>query len=325
MKRLLLTCGAAALLFSAGAAWADDEPVPVEIEAVMPDVDTTPAAVEPLGTTFLFATAQLEKDVTTNELINFTTLVNLDQLVDNTHATAFAESTATAKQTATNDTSATSAVDRTDTIAGAGLGNEGAVSTNQASGDQNNQGTIVSAAITNSGASTEAGFAHAQAEATQTNGAALVANPLDDGPALIPSPGNDVEAVNVAFRDALITGSFNHDIGLVFANQSVGNNNNQLNVLSLAFSDRPQGVAIAEADLGQFNTDNKVGESDGIQVDSTGTAVRVAGIGINKSATIDGSLIGILGIFGVNQEAGNNGNQANIVSVAAIGVGLPGF
>ena len=41
--------------------------------------------------------------------------------------------------------------------------------------------------------------------------------------------------------------------------------------------------------------------------------------GVNKSATIDtGSITGNTGIIGVNQEAGNFGNQANIVSFAAV-------
>jgi len=62
-----------------------------------------------------------------------------------------------------------------------------------------------------------------------------------------------------------------------------------------------------------------VGESGSTHQDLT------APIGINKSATIDTSLNGDEGIFGVNQAVGNNGNQANIVSVAAVGTNLPSF
>jgi hypothetical protein len=32
-----------------------------------------------------------------------------------------------------------------------------------------------------------------------------------------------------------------------------------------------------------------------------------------------------IGVFGVNQSVGNNGNQANLVSVAAVGNNLPSF
>lgn len=327
MKKLLLTCGVVALLAGAGAAQA---------QAVPPSVDTTPAETEGLFTTYLFATAQLDKDVYTNELIDITTYVNLDQLVDNTHATGFAESSAMAKQTNTDQHDCGNCAEKTDTLDNAGSSNVGIVSINQASGNMNNQGTLVSAAIdsktfnppppppgvpptpvTPSGEPVDPGFAHAQAEATQVNGGAIIGIPGREGPIL--SPGNDVEAVGLLFRDALITNSLNHNEGLVYANQSSGNNNNQVNVLSLAFSERPQGVAIAEADLGQFNTLNKVGESDAVHDGQPD------GVGINKSATITGSLIGNVGIFGVNQTVGNNGNQANIVSVAAIGTNLPSF
>jgi hypothetical protein len=88
----------------------------------------------------------------------------------------------------------------------------------------------------------------------------------------------------------------------------------------LAFSERDSGVAIAEADLGQFNTLNHVGESN--TVNASGA---IGTVGIHKNATVTGSLNGDIGIFGVNQTVGNNGNQANIVSIAAIGTGLPTF
>ena len=127
---------------------------------------------------------------------------------------------------------------------------------------------------------------------------------------------NDVEAVDLTFRNALIDNSVNHNVGVSYVNQATGNNTNQLNELAVAFSERDTGVAIAEADLGQFNTGNHVGE---------GATVASAPIGINKNATVTASLNGNTGIFGVNQSVGNNGNQANIVSVAAIGTNLPGF
>jgi hypothetical protein len=331
MKKLLLTCGVVALLAGAGTAQAQSAADPT---GVAPDTNfTTPVDTGPTGVTFLYATAVLDKDVNTQELINITTLVDLDQTVDDTTATGFAESTAMAKQTNTDNHDCGNCAEKTDTINGSGNNNTGLVSINQAAGNMNNQGTLVSAAIdsktfnppppppgvpptpvTPSGEPVDPGFAHSQAEATQINGFVL-----GGVGGIITTPGNDVEAVGLLFRDADITNSLNHDIGLVYANQSSGNNNNQLNELSLAFSERPQGVAIAEADLGQFNIQNKVGESDAL-INGEGD-----GIGINKHATISGSLTDDVGIFGVNQTVGNNGNQANIVSIAAIGTNLPSF
>jgi len=341
MKKLLLTCGVVALLAGAGATQA-------AVPAVPFSVDLTTAETDGPLVTFLFATAQLDKDVFTNELINITTLVNLDQTVDDSNATGFAESSAMAKQTNTDNHDCGNCAEKTDTITASGNGNVGLLSINQAAGNMNNQGTLVSVAIddkvfgppasppppgqppvpvTPTGEPTDPGFAHAQAEGTQINGGAIIGNPLPIGPAFIFSPGNDVETVGLLFRDALITGSLNGNGGLIYANQSTGNNNNQLNELSLAFSERLQGVAIAEADLGQFNTINHVGESDAVHdPDGDGPLGPVAdGVGIHKSATISGSLLNDVGIFGVNQTVGNNGNQANIVSVAAIGTNLPSF
>jgi len=44
-------------------------------------------------------------------------------------------------------------------------------------------------------------------------------------------------------------------------------------------------------------------------------------VGINKTATIDGSISNNTGIIGVNQASGNMANQANNVSAAAVIVG----
>ena len=132
----------------------------------------------------------------------------------------------------------------------------------------------------------------------------------------IATDGNIVDTINIVFRNALITNAINNNTGVVQVNQSPGQMNNQSNVLALAFSLRPGGVALAEADLGQFNQGNFVGESDGQQV--SGKAVVGDGIGINKSASITGSINGNIGIVGVNQSAGNMANQANIVSFSAV-------
>jgi hypothetical protein len=353
MKKLLLTCGVVALL-SGASAYAQAGPTQQEPYTV-PDIPTGLVVTAPVFSfsagdpahplqvevdftpTSLFAVATEDKDVVTNELITFNTLVNLDQTVDATNVDDFAEASAMGVQINSDNRDCSNCAEKTDTIGGSGTDNAvsndtGLMSVNQAAGNHNNQGTLVSAAVDLGTPNTQpptqppptppptptpptgtpasgSGFAHAQAEATQTNGDFGVGE----------TGSNIVEAVDLISRAALIQNAFNDDDGLVYGNQATGNNNNQLNELSLAFSERPQGVAIAESDLGQFNTENVVGESGSTHQDLT------APIGINKSATIDTSLNGDEGIFGVNQAVGNNGNQANIVSVAAVGTNLPSF
>jgi hypothetical protein len=309
MKKLLLTCGIAALLTG------------VSSYAQAQEVEGT-------STPWLHAKTTVSKTVTTTEGITISTSVLISQPVTAVVDDA-AEASATANQSNQYNQDCGSCAEKYDVIENSSDMNTGLTSVNQAAGNDNNQGTLISAAVdadpiqttgtttttigTSGNPATGSGFAHAQAEATQINGFDPNA-----GEAAVNNEGNDVEAVDLQFRNALIDNSVNHDQGLAYVNQSTGNNNNQLNELALAFSERPQGVAIAEADLGQFNTQNTVGEGQ-----STLSASNP--IGINKNATISTSLNNNTGIFGVNQSVGNNGNQANIVSVAAVGNNLPGF
>lgn len=292
MKKLLLTCSVSALLVGA-AGYAD-----AQVEGA-----------------WLHATTNLNKTVITNEAITITTNVAIVQPVV-TVADDAAESSATAQQTNSGNQDCGNCAEKADVLYYSQDTNTGLTSVNQAGGNDNNQGTLVSAAVdsyngntgttpsgtptTPSGTPTGGqGFAHAQAEATQVNSE------------------NDVEAVDLTFRNALIDHSDNGNNGLTYTNQATGNNNNQLNELSLAFSERPSGTALAEADLGQFNTGNTVGEGASTSESPV--------VGINKTATVSASLNNNVGVFGVNQTAGNNGNQANIVTIAAVGSNLPGF
>jgi hypothetical protein len=298
MKKLLLTCSVSALLVGAcgGAAAAQDASPP-----------------------WLHATTVLTKTVATNEAIAIVTNVAIVQPVV-TVADDAAEASATGNQTNSNNKDCGNCAEKADALYYSQDDNTGLTSVNQAGGNDNNQGTLVSAAVdsyrgttpttptgtptTPTGTPTAGqGFAHAQAEAQQTNS------------------GNDVEAVDLTFRNALVDHSINRNTGLAYFNQSTGNNNNQLNELSLAFSERPSGTALAEADLGQFNTGNRVGEGSAVSTENDPNDTT----GIHKSATVTASLNNNIGVFGVNQSVGNNGNQANIVSIAAVGSSLPGF
>ena len=81
-------------------------------------------------------------------------------------------------------------------------------------------------------------------------------------------------------------------------NQNVGNMNNQLNALSLA-AGLEADFALADAFLGQFNTQNIVSEFQTI-----------------RTATITNSVNHNIGVTNVNQVTGNMNNQAAVVSFA---------
>jgi hypothetical protein len=280
MKKLLLTCATLALF--AGPAFAQDG-------------STDPALV---------VNDRLVKRITTVESILISTKVDAFATVRSAPE-KFAESMVTARQSNEDNTACGNCAEKDDIIFNSGNNNAGIISMNQASGNNSNQGTIVSVAIdadTDSDGDDDAdpktvGFAHASAAATQSQS------------------GSNIDTVNLIYRDATITNSLNSNQGLVYANQSTGNMNNQMNVLSLAYSLASSGVALSEAALGQFNADGRVGEST--QVNSTH--------GINKLSRISNSMNDNVGILGVNQSTGNMANQANIVSIAAIGNNLPTF
>ena len=109
---------------------------------------------------------------------------------------------------------------------------------------------------------------------------------------------NDIDTVNILFRDAIIENSGNNNQGLLYVNQAVGNMNNQGNALSASVSLAP-GVALSEADLGQLNAHNTVFEDD-----------------VFKTATVTGSFNSNSGVIGVNQASGNMANQANVLSLS---------
>lgn len=266
-------------------------------------------------------TVDVDKDIDIRERIQVDNNINLNVDV-NVEAEKFAESIAVANQSNYGNTACTNCAEKRDNITDSANGNTGMLSVNQASGNFNNQGTLISAAIDADGDGetpipedadpASGGFAEAGAHADQRNGSPDALAGEGGG---YTGPGNSVDSVNILFRSAYIRDSFNTNTGLVYGNQSTGNMANQANVLALAFSLADGGVALSEADLGQVNANNHVGESS-----SEGSQ-----LGINKVAGVSNSLNGNVGIVGVNQSVGNMSNQANIVSVAAVGSSLPTF
>jgi len=190
-------------------------------------------------------------------------------------------------------------------------GNTGITQFNQAAGNMQNQGNLVAAAVTAVGDA----FANAQAEVDQFNGDG------PDGPEGGTGPsGNVVDAKDSSFTASIGPGSLSGNTGIVQFNQDAGNNNNQTNAVALAAGVETEGldvvVALSEAALGQESSDNVVIEGGGTDlVDGPGGTFEDSTF---KSATIDGALNGSTGaVIGVNQAAGNNANQGNVVSVAA--------
>jgi len=270
----------------------------------------------------VFATIDKDKDIFVFENITITKDINVTAVV-NSVPTSVAEASAIINQDNIKNRACENCAEKLDTLENSITSNSGIVVSNQSAGNNNNQGSSIAVAVDLGGGGAppttpgdDYSFANAQASVEQQNGEP-VPNPLNGTPMSLDTVenccrlGNDVFAVNLVFRTALITGSINSNTGVVHFNQATGSNNNQANALAMAVGLRPDGgVAIAEADLGQFNTCNTVLESN----DAFGDDVSV---GINKSATITGSVNDNTGVIGVNQTVGNMANQANVVAIAA--------
>jgi hypothetical protein len=194
--------------------------------------------------------------------------------------------------------------EKRDIIEGSLNDNNGIVDVNQAAGNMNNQANAVSISVDDRqvppdapGESPKEGesYAQAQAAAEQDNFENLV------------------DATNLLEKSARMTDSLNTNNGVVHANQSAGNMNNQANALAMAVGFAEGGVSIAASDLGQFNAFNIVNES-GEEVDDTADGDGF----ILKFVTIENSINGNTGVVGVNQAAGNMPNQSNVVSFAVV-------
>lgn len=172
-------------------------------------------------------------------------------------------------------------------LLGSILGDTGITNANQADGNANNQGNLVSVAVDvgdENGNGTdpdpESGFSNAQASVEQIN------------------TNNTVEATSILYRESNIVDSINGNAGVTSFNQASGQLNNQMNATAIAAC-LDGAVALSEADLGQATF--------GYQVQESGTL---------KTALIAASVVGNNGVTFVNQSSGNAGNQANVLSLA---------
>ena len=167
--------------------------------------------------------------------------------------------------------------------------NSGIIQANSDVGNMVNQGNVASVAVTAS----PTAFADANAAATQKN-------------------RDNVSRTRVPFlrgewnKEALIRGSLNDNSGVIHFNQNSGDMNNQLNVTSLSVAGGSI-AAMADSELGQFNTGNRVVDTN-----------------TQKRDRIIGSVNGNQGIVNVNQSSGKFNNQATVLSLAgSANIGLP--
>lgn len=285
------------------------------------------AAVVGLGISSANATVTIDaiitktKTITVTETLDVTKDVFLDVFVDSV-PDKFAESVALINQTNDNSEGCGNCAEKIDSIRGSanrngsGNNNSGILALNVASGNFMNQANSISAAVdarTVGGGGPDGqqvedgiGFAESMAAAEQRNNDSLV------------------RTVDLLFRDGEIVDSLNGNDGVIFVNVGPGNMGNQANALSLAVSFADEGVALSEADLGQWNQRNVVRESDslgGNGVDGCAGGGVDCGFGINKSALVQNSINGNAGIVGVNVSSGNFANQANITSFSAAEIG----
>lgn len=277
---------------------------------------------------FVDKMVEIDKDIDINAFVN----INVDKA---------AEADTIVNQENYDNSACENCAEKLDNIFESITGNVGVVSVNQAAGNMNNQANAVTIAIDEFEIPGDPGdpppvgglgFANAQSSVSQLNGAELTGGPAGDqvpqplttlaaikaflgfdeatGEFLGPDPdfislfGNTVFTENIPFRVANIEDSVNDNLGVVHVNQSVGNMNNQTNVLTAAIS-LNAGVALSESDLGQWSVDNEVQERD-----------------VNKTAQILGSINRNQGVTGVNQAAGNMANQANIITLGAATMNL---
>jgi hypothetical protein len=201
-----------------------------------------------------------------------------------------AEAAAIGNQTNDDNNACENCAEKEALIRGSILVNLGIINTNQATGNMNNHGNLVSVAVDADNGNgdngngdqeeSEYGFANAQASVEQK------------------STINIIESVSIEFRNSFIRESVNGNEGIVGVNQSSGNISNQMNATAIAAC-LGGAVALSEADLGQSTTSSTVTEID-----------------VVKTAEITGSVLDNHGIVFVNQTSGILGNQSNVLSLA---------
>jgi len=255
----------------------------------------------------VYADIDKEKTITVTETITITKTATVDVLVEAAGNEA-AEAMAIANQENADNYACENCAEKQNYILGSVLTNTGITNVNQSVGNMNNQGNITAISIDlppggGGGIPERSGFANAQASVDQKQGLVIVGYVTDTetgeilGPIYEVSP-NVVNSINILFRESLIQGSINHNVGVTNVNQAAGQMNNQANATALAVC-LDGAVALSETDLGQYSLGNQVYETFTL-----------------KTASILGSINENQGVTFVNQTSGNMANQGNALSLS---------
>ena len=255
----------------------------------------------------VYADITKDKDITVDETITILKFVTLTATVTTTGDQA-AESDAIANQTNADNYACENCAEKQNYIIGSVLSNTGITNVNQAVGNMNNQGNINAVALDNppgqSGGEPErSGIANAQASVDQKQGQKVVGYVVETGTVeiigqVLEDSPNVVNSTHILFRDSIITGSINHNVGVTNVNQAAGQMNNQANATALAVC-LDGAIALSETDLGQYSLGNQVYETF-----------------TTKTASILGSINENRGVTFVNQTSGNMANQGNALSLS---------
>ena len=229
---------------------------------------------------YVLAEITKKKDVTVTETLETKVDVDIEVDIDSDPSKGSKSLSLLNQRTEDNWLEESTDYDPSAALTGSVKHNKGLTSLNQAAGHQNSQGNSVAAAFDPN--SDDGGFAEAQASSEQQSN-------YND----LWSYGGD--------STATITGSVNGNEGVTSVNQAAGHQNQQGNAIGFALAYGVTGVALAESDLGQFNTHNYLVDSGTIRI-----------------AKIEHSINGNLGITSVNQASGAQNNQMNTVSFAAV-------
>lgn len=165
-------------------------------------------------------------------------------------------------------------------------GNVGITQVNQDVGTGSNQQNVLSAAIGGSGFFAEAN--NAASQFVQSESVTETGRVTSEPPTVH------------LLRYAVTSGSINGNTGVVQTNQNAGVFNNQVNSADVALAFTNGAVALAESDLGQWNTNGTTRETN-----------------VARNATVVNSVNGNQGAVMGNQAAGYMANQANMVSISA--------
>jgi hypothetical protein len=254
----------------------------------------------------VYADIYKDKDIFVFQDVDIFKLVDIDVYVDLTGLTKAAEADSVVNQANVYDFACENCAEKIALIENSLNGNTGIINSNQAVGNFNNQGNVVSLAVDVFGGgggtpgSAGNGFANAETAVDQYN------------------EFDFIRSINILFRQATIESSINSNSGIVGVNQSAGNINNQLNAVTMAVALQGN-AALSEADLGQKNVGLGL-DLVGVNIDSEttlGDFSLVYEYNTNKNALINNSVNSNSGVVGVNQTVGNMANQANIANLSA--------